>query len=128
MRLQDKVAIVTGAGTGIGKAIAREFAVQGAKVIIAGHIQEDIENASKELTKEKYEAQAIVTDVTKPDQVLNLMQKTIECYSSIDIVVNNAAVQKYGTAETMEEADWDTIIEVNLKGPFLCTKYAIPYM
>ncbi|MBP1934307.1 SDR family NAD(P)-dependent oxidoreductase [Ammoniphilus resinae] len=127
MRLEDKIAIVTGGATGIGYAIVEEFLKQGAKVVIAGIVEEENKAAVENLSS-LGEVTAIHTDVSNSASVQSMVQKTIEQYGRIDILVNNAAIQIYGMTEETTEENFERVISVNLKGPFLCMKYVLPHM
>jgi 3-oxoacyl-[acyl-carrier protein] reductase len=123
MELSDKVAIVTGAGRGIGKAIAEAYAAAGAKVVCAARSTNEIEPLAAQL-----KGLAVTCDVSDEAAIQNLMQKTVDAYGRIDILVNNAgAVARLPTHELPVE-DWDQVMNVNLRGVFLCCKYAIPNM
>ncbi len=121
--LQDKVAIVTGAGRGIGRAIAIAFANEGTKVVCSARSTEEIDIVAKETG-----GIAVPCDVGQQDDIEALMQKTIGMYGRIDILVNNAgAVARLPTHELPVE-EWDHVINVNLRGVFLCCRAAIPQM
>jgi 3-oxoacyl-[acyl-carrier protein] reductase len=131
MRLKDKVAIITGAGQGIGAVYARKFCVEGAKVVIADNNQEKSEAVVKELTEKGFEAFTLVTDVSDEASTQDLVRTVMEKYGQIDILVNNAAI--FSTIETkpIEEIDpeeWDGLMRVNLRGLFLCCKAVLPQM
>jgi len=133
MRLKDKVTIITGAAHGIGKAYARRFAKEGAHVVIA-----DVDGAGGEATAKALldtggSAWARATDVTQFSNVEGLMRETVAKFGKIDVLLNNAAIyvtQKLwkGPVEELALEEWDRVIEVNLKGVFLCSKAAIPIM
>ncbi len=127
MRIEGKVAIVTGAARGIGEAIARRFAREGAKVVLSDLL------ASGEATAASIRAEGgdvlfVQADVSKTDQVKQLIQATVEQYGRIDVIVNNAAVNIPGSILDMDEAVWDKTMEVNLKSQFLVLKYGVPEM
>jgi 3-oxoacyl-[acyl-carrier protein] reductase len=131
MRLQDKVAIITGAGQGIGAAYARKFCEVGAKVVVADINQEKAEAVVKKVTEKGHEALAIMTDVSDEASTQALVHTVVERYGRIDILVNNAAI--FSTIETkpMEEItvkEWDGLMGVNLRGLFLCCKAILPQM
>ena len=126
--LTDKVAIVTGAGRGIGKAIAFGLADAGADVVVAARTAGDIDTTAGEITAKGRRALAVPTDVRLSGQVANLIEKTVAEFERIDIVVNNAGGSF--TIPTMElsEGGWDAIISENLKSVFLCCKAAARVM
>ncbi len=121
--LQNKVAIITGSARGIGKAIAEEYAKNGAKVVISDILQELADETAKELQK-KYniETLAIKADVSKMEEVETLVKTTIEKFGSIDIIVNNAGITRDNLIMRMSEDEWNLVIDINLKGVFNCIK------
>jgi len=127
MKLNDKVAIVTGATDGIGLATALAFAREGARVVLVGR---DETKGKSALAKVKAHRESVYfkADVSKSPQVKGLVEDTIRRFGRIDILVNNAAVCPAGTVVTTSEETWDYIIDVNLKGVFLCCKEVIPHM
>lgn len=125
MRLKDKVAIVTGAGAGIGAATAELFAREGAKVLIADY---DLNSAKTVAGRIGSQAVAVQTDVRKSADAKAMVEEGVKAFGRIDILVNNAGRGILGTVVTTEENDWDDIMAVNLKGVFLCSKHAIPVM
>lgn len=130
MKLNNKVAIVTGAAAGMGEAIAKEFAKEGAKVVVNySRSSQEAEAIVDKITKDGGEAIAVKADVSKSEDVKQMIEKTIDKFGKIDILVNNAGIlDDYTPVVDTSEELWDRIIGVNLKGPFLCSKYAIPYM
>lgn len=123
MRLKDKIALITGAGAGIGEATALLFADQGAKVIVADL---DYDNAKKVAEKIGANAFAVAADVAKSAEVEVMVKAGVEHFGGLDILVNNAGFGTLGTVVSLEEDLWDSVIDVNLKGVFLCSKFAIP--
>jgi NAD(P)-dependent dehydrogenase (short-subunit alcohol dehydrogenase family) len=129
MSLQGKVAIVTGGGQGIGKAIAQRFLIEGLKVVIA-----EIDEAAGEETAAEYENLGAIafipTDVSDQESVKNLVEKTSNKFGGIDILVNNAALANPENPPITELSleDWNQTLAVNLTGAFLCTKHAVPYL
>ena len=133
MRLKDKVAIITGAAHGIGKAYARRFSEEGARVVIADIDANGGEATAKAIVDSGGSAWARATDVRSFANVDGLAQETIKKFGRIDILLNNAAIyvtQKLwkGPVEELALEEWDRVIEVNLKGVFVCSKAVIPSM
>ena len=128
-RLENKVGLVTGAGSGIGRASALAFAREGAKVIVADAQTNSGEETVTMIKSAGGEASFVRTDVSKAGDVQAMVNKTVEAYGHLDCAYNNAGVvvSPRLTAETSEE-DWDHVINVNLKGVWLCMKYEIPQM
>ena len=127
-KLEGKVAVVTGASKGIGKAIASAFAATGAKVVLAARTRETLEQVASDLTENGAEAVAIPTDVTDVDAVQQLIERTLDVYQSVDILVNNAGIGYFGPVVDFDPDDWDTVLNSNLKAVYLCAKYALPPM
>jgi 3-oxoacyl-[acyl-carrier protein] reductase len=123
MKLEGKVALVTGASRGIGREIALELAREGANVAInyAGSEAKAMEVA-QEITTMGREAITIQADVSSAESVESMVKQTIEAFGKLDILVNNAGITKDNLLMRMKEADWDDVININLKGVFLCTK------
>jgi len=129
MDLTDKVAIVTGAGQGIGRAIALRLADAGATVVIAEMNREVGETVAKEIEALGGKSLVVEVDVSKLDQTQRMAQQTLEAFNQIDILVNNAGIAgKTATLPDLDESDWDAVIDVNLKGVFLCCKAVIDHM
>ena len=127
MKLEGKVAVITGGTDGIGKAVALTFAKEGAKIMMVGRDEKKGQSALEEVRRFG-EATYFKGDVSDSSQVRRLVEETIRRYGRIDILVNNAAVCPPGTVVTTSEEAWDQVIDVNLKGVFLCCKYVIPHM
>jgi 3-oxoacyl-[acyl-carrier protein] reductase len=133
MRLKDKVTIITGAAHGIGKAYARRFAEEGAHVVVADIDGAGGESTAKAIIDAGGSAWSRTTDVTQFPDVQGLMQETVKKFGRVDVLFNNAAIyvtQKLwkGPVEELALEEWDRVIEVNLKGVFLCSKAVIPVM
>ncbi|WP_045520928.1 SDR family NAD(P)-dependent oxidoreductase [Neobacillus niacini] len=128
MRFQGKVAIVTGSGKGIGKSIVKKLSQEGALVTVTDMNKETCEETAKEVIQGGGKAIAIVGDISKAEDARSIVEKTIESYGRIDILVNNAGIIKDSRITEMEEDDWDKVVDVCLKGAFLCSKYTAPYM
>lgn len=128
MRFQGKVAIVTGAGKGIGKAIIQKFAQEGALVTVADIHSQICEGTAFEINRAGGRAITAVADISKAEDTQKLIETTIQSFGRIDILVNNAGIVKDTKITDMKEEDWDQVLDVCLKGAFLCSKYAAPYM
>ncbi len=126
--IEGKVAIVTGASKGIGKAIADVFANAGAKVVLAARTRKVVEKIANDLKGIGADVLAIPTDVTNVDAVQFLITETFDVYQRIDILINNAGVGVFGHVMDYDYTDWDTVINSNLKGVFLCSKFALPHL
>lgn len=127
-QMQDKVAIVTGASSGIGRGIAEMFAAEGAKTVFAARRKEQLAEIVDAVTKKGGTAIAIPTDVTQEDQVTALFAKTKEAYGRVDVIVNNAGVPTHIPTEDISLSYWNEVMAVNLTGMFLCAREAIRYM
>ncbi len=125
MRLNDKVAVITGAGAGIGAATAQLFAREGAKVVVADYDANAAGTVAKHIGAQ---AVALAIDVRKNADVKAMIDGAVKAFGRIDILVNNAGRGILGTVVTTAEEDWDDIMAVNLKGVFLCSKHAVPVM
>ena len=127
-RLKDKVAIVTGSSSGIGKAIALRFGAEGAKVVVTARRMALCEQTVAQITKSGGEAWAIQTDVADERQVERLIDETVKRYGRLDILVNNAGVIAGGRlAETTTKA-FDEVMDVNLRGTFFCCRAGFKQM
>ena len=127
-RLQRKVALVTGAGQGIGQAIARKMAVEGAVVSVAEINRGKGEGTVQQLKSAGHEACFVPTDITREDDVRNAIETTVERYGGLDVLVNNAGKNFYYDATSMTEDEWDSAMDVDVKGAWFCCKHAIPAM
>jgi len=128
MRLKNKVAIITGAGSGIGQATAILFAQEGAKVVVNDEHGDEADEVVKQIKKAEGEAISIQANVTKEDEVKKLIKETIKAYGQIDILVNNAGIYRGHSVPDTTEDEWYEVMDNNLKGPFLCCKHTIPKM
>jgi meso-butanediol dehydrogenase/(S,S)-butanediol dehydrogenase/diacetyl reductase len=126
MKLRGKTALVTGGGSGIGAAITERFVAEGAKVCITGRRQERLEQQAA-----AFPAGSVLPcpgDVASHEDVRRMVESTVALGGGIDILVNNAASDVYGTITEIELKDWQQVIDVNLTGPFLLMRDALPYM
>ncbi|GAA4278985.1 3-oxoacyl-ACP reductase FabG [Aquimarina mytili] len=127
MRLKDKVAIVTGGARGIGKAVSELFAEEGATVII-WDLLDDGDNTAKNIVKTGNSAEFTKISVTNKEAIEVEAERIHKKYGKIDILINNAGITKDRTLHKMSESEWDAVIDVNLKGVFLCTQIVSKYM
>jgi NAD(P)-dependent dehydrogenase (short-subunit alcohol dehydrogenase family) len=126
MRMKDKVTVITGAASGIGLATARRMAVEGAKVVAV-----DVKEAGdhvQELAQMGAEALFVQADVSKPQGVERLVDQTLTSFGRLDVLVNNAGIGLPKKITETTEADWDRLMDINLKSVFLCARAAIPIM
>src|SRR4030095_16310023 len=126
--LKDKVAIVTGGGGGIGGAIARHFAREGAKIAVADINAESAQQRVVEITGQSGDAFTLVVYVTNKKSVHEMVRSTLESWRKIDILVNVAGGADPKLVIDMEESDWDRIVNMNLKSVFLCSQAVLPTM
>jgi NAD(P)-dependent dehydrogenase (short-subunit alcohol dehydrogenase family) len=128
MKLENKVAIITGARRGMGKADALLMAKEGAKVVIADISQEECQLVVYEIEKAGGQAMAVKCDVSNKKEVDEMVQKTIEKFGKLDILVNNAGICQFKPFLDLTEEEWDKTIDINLKGYFLCAQAAAKEM
>ncbi|HZO87862.1 MAG TPA: SDR family NAD(P)-dependent oxidoreductase [Chthonomonadaceae bacterium] len=126
--LRDKVAIVTGAGRGIGRTIAATLAREGVRTVAADFQPDLLEEVAQEFRENGWEGRQVLCDVRDSAQVSRLIGEILESYGRIDILVNNAGVAAGGPVETLSEEDWDVNHDTNLKGTFLMCRSVIPVM
>jgi NAD(P)-dependent dehydrogenase (short-subunit alcohol dehydrogenase family) len=128
MRLQDKVALITGAGSGIGRASALKFAREGAKVVAVDTQREGNAETVRLVSAEGGTATAVGADVTSAGDVARMVRDAVETYGRLDVLFNNAGLSISGTILELSEEDFDRLVAVNVKGVFLGCKEAIPLM
>ena len=126
--MEGKVVIVTGAGSGIGAASCRAFAVTGARVVCAGRTLETARQTAADIRRDGGDAIAVRTDVSDDRSVCSLVNTTIARYERIDVLFNNAGISPSGRITDIEVEDWDECLDVNLKGVFLAARHVIPHM
>ena len=126
----DKVCIITGSSRGIGKEIAAAFAKEGANIVISFRSQEDAAKETAEEIVEKYDAEVeiVKADVSKEEEVVEIVERTRKRFGTVDILVNNAGVHKDSVVWKMDKNVWEEVISTNLTGIFLCTKHVVPIM
>jgi 3-oxoacyl-[acyl-carrier protein] reductase len=126
--LTGKVAVVTGASRGIGRAIVLALAGQNAKIVASARSTEALESLVEEVKAQGGEAIAVTGDVAKSSDADALFAKATEAFGRVDILINNAGITRDGLLMRMKEEDWDAVLETNLKGAFLCTRAAAKVM
>jgi len=124
-RLAGKVALITGGGTGIGRATALAFACQGANVAVAGRRLEKVKEVAGEIKKQGGAALALQCDVTRAKDAERTVAETAKKFGKVNVLVNNAGTLSVSTVDTISEEDWNRVITVNLKGPFLMSRAAL---
>ncbi len=121
-KLENKVAIVTGGGSGIGECIAKEYAKAGANIVVASRNQDNLARVATEIVALGRESLAVATDICAPEQVDNMVQRTIEKFGRIDILVNNAgAAITFKKVEELSFEEWNATVTLNLTAPYLCS-------
>jgi 3-oxoacyl-[acyl-carrier protein] reductase len=128
MDFKGQVALVTGGARGIGRAIAESLARRGADLAIADVSLDSAESAARELSALGVRAQALKLDVSRSEEVMSAFAKIASDFGRLDIAINNAGITRDGLILRMKEEDWDAVINVNLKGVFLCSKEAVKVM
>ncbi|MBQ0907804.1 3-ketoacyl-ACP reductase [Flavobacterium sp. F-328] len=126
--LKNKTALVTGAGKGIGKAIALALAKEGVNVILVARTQEEIDSVAAKVRSLRVKALAVTADVADINSVNAAVEKALNEFGAIDILINNAGIASFGKFLELEPTDWERIIQVNLMGPYYVTRAVVPNM
>lgn len=126
--LTDKVAVITGASRGIGRVIALSMAAQGAKVVLSARNSEALEQVAAEIKASGGEALVVAGDVARGEDATALINAAVSAYDKVDILVNNAGITRDALVVRMKDEDWDAVMEINLKGAFLCSREAAKVM
>ena len=122
--MKDKVALITGASSGIGKSTAEAFAAKGAKVVVAARRKDELDSLVASIKAKGGNASAIQTDVSNSNSVEQMVNHVIKTYGRLDYAINNAGIEgKLNTIIDLSEEDWDKVMNINLKGVFLCMKH-----
>ncbi len=127
MRVKDKIVILTGAASGIGRATAILFAKEGATQVISDIDEEGLKETLNLIKEGKQNTSIVKVDVTKPEEVKNMIDTTVEKYGRIDVLIVNAGVVRVGPVEDFPDEDYELLINVNLKGTHYTCKYSVPY-
>lgn len=125
---ENKVAIVTGSARGIGKAIALKLARDGYHVVISDILEEAAKETAKEIEALGVKSLVVVADVSKAEDAQRLIDETVQAFGQLDVLVNNAGITRDNLAIRMSEAEWDSVLNINLKGTFLCSQAAAKVM
>ena len=128
MNIKGRVALVTGSAGGIGNGIIKRLAEGGAKVVVNDLDEKRVNAAVAEINEAGGQAIGVIANIAKKEEVENMFAKVVETFGRIDILVNNAGIERDRGLSKMTEEDWDAVIEVNLKGTFLCSQVASNYM
>ncbi len=128
MRVKDKVTIITGAGSGIGRGTAQLFASEGAKVVVADMNQKGGEETVNEIRRNGGEAIFALLDISNREQIKNVVKETLDKYGKIDVLINNAGIIQDALVVKMTEEQWDRVISIDLKGPFNCIQAVVGSM
>jgi NAD(P)-dependent dehydrogenase (short-subunit alcohol dehydrogenase family) len=128
MRLRDKIAVVTGAASGLGRAIAERFVLEGAHVVVADRDEKKLAMALQEIRAKGGSIEGSVVDVAIRDEIQTFFADTLRSAGRIDILVNNAGVTRYRPFLEATERDWDAVLDVDLKGLFFCVQAIAPHM
>lgn len=128
MKLKDKVSIVTGSGSGIGEAIAFRLCEDGSKVVVNDVSERLAEEVAAKITEQGGEAMVAVADVSKRQDVQRMVDDAVNHFGKVDILVNNAGLFRDALLKKMTDEQWDSVLDVDLKGPFLCSQIVSPFM
>lgn len=128
MKLEGKRAVITGGGRGIGAAVAQILAAEGAAVVVSARSKDQIEGIAQELSRQGHQAEAVVCDVTRPEDVEKLARESVDLLGGVDILVNNAGIATSAPLKAVTLEQWNRIFAVNVTGTFLCTQAFLPAM
>ena len=126
--IEGKVVVITGASSGLGEATARHLAAQGASVVLGARRIERLQSLANELNSQGGKALAVKTDVTDPNQVQRLVDKAVQTYGRVDVIINNAGLMPHSPLERRKIDDWNRMIDVNIKGVLYGIAAVLPYM
>jgi len=126
--IEGKIVVITGASSGLGESAARHLAEQGASVVLGARRTDRINSLAEEINKNGGKALALTTDVTKRDQVKKLVDKAVDEFGRVDVMVNNAGLMPFSPLERLKVDEWERLIDVNIKGVLYGIAAALPYM
>ena len=126
--MKNKVVILTGASSGIGKACAQEFCKQGARLMLAARNEEKLKELNDILNQSGGQSNYMVTDVSNELDCKNMINKTIEIYGSVDVLINNAGISMRAIFNDLDIRAFENVMKVNFYGTIYCTKYALPHI
>ena len=127
-QLENKTAVITGGGTGIGRAIAKRFLDEGAYVILAGRRQEKLNESAKAISPQGERVETVPTDVTVEEDIENLLAVAAQRTGAVDILVNNAGAMQFAPLDAAPMSDWDLMMKTNAWGPWRLMAHVVPYM
>ncbi|RMD90996.1 MAG: SDR family NAD(P)-dependent oxidoreductase [Calditrichaeota bacterium] len=128
MDLKNKVALITGASRGIGRATALALAREGANVVIASRTMSDLQQLAREIGNLGRKVLPIEADISRESQIKEMIKAAVNKFTGLDILVNNAGIGRFGRVAEFSTQDWDEMFDVNIRGLFLCTREALPYL
>ena len=128
MDIKNKVALVTGAGKGIGRAIALGLAREGANLVVVSRTIKDLESLARKAGDLGRKVLPVAADVTRESRIREFVKAAADKFGGFDILVNNAGIARFGRVESLSTQDWDDMFEVNLRAMFLCTREALPHL
>jgi 3-oxoacyl-[acyl-carrier protein] reductase len=128
MDLKNKIALVTGAGKGIGRATAIALAKEGANLVINSRTMPDLQSLAREIGNLGRKALTVEADLTRESEVKRMVNEAASKFGGIDVLVNNAGLGKFARVESLSTLDWDDMFEINLRGLFICTREALPHL
>lgn len=128
MRLKNKVALITGGGSGIGRATAELFASEGAKVVVADYMSRTGQEVVQTIKRAGGDSLFVEADVSNPVRVQEMVETAVRIYGGVDILFNGAAILAFGTALDTDEQTWNRVMAINLNGTFWCCKAVLPHM